>query len=110
MTELTLVEALSCKKAPKTSASAAAAKKKSRKLWGNGKGSFRTRGQYNSATVRGTVWLTEDHCDRTLTGSRRGVVEVRDLVKRKTVLVKAGKTLHRALEASVDPAQPTRPT
>jgi hypothetical protein len=91
VTELTLVEALSCKKGSKTSASATAAKKKSRKLWGDGKGSFRTRGQFSSATVRGTVWLTEDRCDRTLTRVRRGVVEVRDLVKRKTVLVKAGK-------------------
>jgi CSLREA domain-containing protein len=90
VTELTLVEALSCK-AKSSSASAAAKKPKSRRLWGDGKGQFRTRGQFSSATVRGTVWLTEDRCDRTLTRVKQGVVEVRDLVKRKTVLVKAGK-------------------
>ena len=28
------------------------------KLWGNGKGKFRTSGKYSAATVRGTIWLT----------------------------------------------------
>jgi hypothetical protein len=41
--------------------------------------------------VRGTKWLTEDRCDGTLTRVVRGKVEVRDFVKRKTILVKAGK-------------------
>jgi hypothetical protein len=90
VTELALVEQLSCA-ATKSSASAAAAKKKSRKLWGDGAGQFRTRGQFSSATVRGTNWLTEDRCDRTLTKVKRGTVAVRDFAKRKTVLVKAGK-------------------
>ena len=27
------------------------------KLWGSGKGKFRTAGKYSSATVRGTIWL-----------------------------------------------------
>ena len=46
--ELTLSEELApCKK---KQASAAAAKPKSRKLWGDGKGKFRTKGQYSSAT------------------------------------------------------------
>ncbi len=27
------------------------------KLWGSGKGKFRTSGKYSSATVRGTIWL-----------------------------------------------------
>ena len=27
------------------------------KLWGNGKGKFRTNGKYSAATVRGTIWL-----------------------------------------------------
>ena len=27
------------------------------KLWGSGKGKFRTDGKYSSATVRGTIWL-----------------------------------------------------
>ena len=91
VTELALVEKLSCS-AAKSSASAAAAKKKSRRLWGDGTGKFRTRGQFSSATVRGTVWLTQDRCDGTLTKVRRGVVTVRDFVKRRSVLVKAGRS------------------
>jgi hypothetical protein len=60
------------------------------KLWGNGKGKFRTNGKYSSATVRGTIWLTTDRCDGTLTTVRRGTVSVRDLRRHKTVTVKAG--------------------
>jgi hypothetical protein len=60
------------------------------KLWGNGKGRFRTKGRYSSATVRGTVWLTEDRCDGTLTRVTRGTVSVRDLGRNKTVTVRAG--------------------
>ena len=74
-------------------ARAAAASKKKKvlgKLWGNGKGNFRTKGKYSSATVRGTIWLTEDRCDGTLTTVKRGTVSVRDLKRRKTVIVKAG--------------------
>jgi hypothetical protein len=81
----------------KGSASAAAAKKKKRgaksvlgSLWGNGKGKFRTNGKYSSATVRGTIWLTQDRCDGTLTTVKRGTVTVRDLKRRRTVTVKAG--------------------
>jgi hypothetical protein len=72
-------------------ARAAAKPPKTRKLWGDGSGSFRTRGQYSSATVRGTVWLTQDSCSGTLTRVKRGVVSVQDLVKHTTVLVKAGQ-------------------
>jgi hypothetical protein len=60
------------------------------KLWGNGKGKFRTTGKYSSATVRGTIWLTQDRCDGTLTTVRRGSVSVRDLRRKKTITVKAG--------------------
>jgi hypothetical protein len=62
------------------------------KLWGNGKGKFRTNGKYSSATVRGTVWLTTDRCDGTLTTVKRGTVSVRDLRRHKTVTVKAGRS------------------
>jgi hypothetical protein len=84
--------------APLKGASAAAvdAKKKKKgpksllgKLWGNGKGKFRTTGKYSSATVRGTIWLTEDRCDGTLTTVRRGTVRVFDRKRKKTVTVKA---------------------
>lgn len=91
-------------------ASAAAAKKKTRGLWGDGKGQFRTRGQFSSATVRGTVWFTEGRCDRTLTKVKRGVVEVRDVVKRKTILVKGREAVPGACQAAIDPAQGSRPT
>jgi hypothetical protein len=62
------------------------------KLWGSGKGRFRTNGKYSAATVRGTIWLTEERCDGTLTRVRRGTVSVRDLKRRKTVIVKAGRS------------------
>src|SRR4029079_12448736 len=85
-----LTEALA--KCPKRHAAHAAAKKpKSRKLWGSGSGSFRTRGQYSAATVRGTEWLVQDSCAGTLTRVRKGVVAVRDNVKRKTIVLRAGK-------------------
>jgi len=42
--------------------------------------------------VRGTIWLTRDTCDGTLTIVKRGVVAVRDQVRKKTVTVKAGQT------------------
>jgi hypothetical protein len=89
ITTLTLVEKLSCPKRGR--ASTAAKRKKKRRLWGDGKGKFRTDGQYSSATVRGTKWLVEDRCTSTLTRVVRGRVAVRDKVKRKTVIVRAGK-------------------
>jgi hypothetical protein len=71
-------------------ARAAAAKAKKRHLWGDGKGSFRTKGKYSSATVRGTKWLVQDTCAGTLTRVVRGVVAVSDRVRHKTVTVRAG--------------------
>jgi hypothetical protein len=89
ITQLQLTEAL----APCPKAAAAAAKKpKTRKLWGDGTGSFRTRGQYSAATVRGTTWLVQDSCGKTLTKVAKGVVSVQDFVKKKTVLVRAPKS------------------
>jgi ferric-dicitrate binding protein FerR (iron transport regulator) len=61
-----------------------------RQLWASGKGSFRTKGRYASATVRGTNWQTIDRCDGTLIKVNKGTVSVRDLVKKKTVVVNAG--------------------
>jgi hypothetical protein len=62
------------------------------KLWGSGKGGFRTTGTYSSATVRGTIWLTQDECDGTLTRVRRGSVSVSDFRRHKTLTVKAGRS------------------
>ena len=41
--------------------------------------------------MRGTRWLVEDSCNGTLTKVKRGTVAVRDFVKKKTVVVRAGK-------------------
>jgi hypothetical protein len=96
-TDITLAgEASRSQCAAARGASAAAVSKKKGphavlgKLWGNGKGKFRTNGKYSSATVRGTIWLTTDRCDGTLTTVKRGTVRVRDLRRHKTVTVKAG--------------------
>ena len=63
-----------------------------RRVWAKGSGKFRTRGRYASGTVRGTDWLTADRCDGTFVKTRQGVVAVLDLVLKKTVLVKAGRS------------------
>lgn len=62
-----------------------------RKIWGRGKGRFRTRGRHGAATVRGTIWMTADTCRGTLVRVKRGRVDVRDYARRKTVTVRAGK-------------------
>jgi len=89
ITDLKLTEALA--RCPKRGARAAAKKPKSRKLWGKGSGKFRTTGNYSAATVRGTEWLVQDSCAGTLTRVKQGAVSVRDKVKKRTVLVRAGK-------------------
>ena len=72
-------------------AKSSAKKKRKRRLWGDGKGNFRTSGRRSAATVSGTRWLVEDTCKGTLTRVSRGKVKVRDFRKKKTVTVKAGK-------------------
>ena len=73
-------------------ASAAQKKAKSRKLWGDGKGAFRTSGRYSAATVRGTRWLVQDTCKGTLTRVTQGSVSVRDKIRGRTVVVRAGRS------------------
>jgi hypothetical protein len=63
-----------------------------RRLRSNARGRFRTRGRHSAATVRGTVWLTADRCDGTLTRVTRGRVAVRDFRRRRTILLRAGKS------------------
>ena len=62
-----------------------------RRLRGNARGRFRTRGRHSAATVRGTKWQIIDRCDGTLTKVTRGRVAVRDFRRKKTVIVRAGK-------------------
>jgi hypothetical protein len=61
-----------------------------RALWGNGQGSFQTKGRYAAATVRGTVYYVADRCDGTITRVERGIVSVHDDVLNKDVTVNAG--------------------
>lgn len=73
-------------------ASAAARKRKGRRLWGNGKGKFRTRGRRSAALVRGTKWLVYDQCDAsTYNAVRTGKVDVRDFRLKKTIRLTAGR-------------------
>jgi hypothetical protein len=90
VTTLTLSEKLDCKKSGR--ASAAAKKPKTRKLLGDGKGRFRTKGSYSAATVRGTKWLVTDTCTTTTTKVTQGTVAVQDLVKKRTVVIRKGKS------------------
>jgi hypothetical protein len=46
-----------------------------RRLWGRGRGRFRTRGRNGTATVRGTTWLTEDLCEGTRATAQSGEIE-----------------------------------
>jgi hypothetical protein len=61
-----------------------------RHLWGSAKGSFRTKGKYASATVRGTLWETFDYCDGTLVLVKNGTVDVFDLVRQLHHFVTGG--------------------
>ncbi len=61
-------------------------------LWGSGKGHFRTQGNFGAATVRGTIWLTEDTCEGSFFKVNRGIVSVRDFPRHRTVSVPAGHT------------------
>ena len=90
VTTLALAGALpTCAKAGAGRADATGTRK-SRHLWGDGKGRFRTSGRFSSATVRGTRWVVSDRCDGTLTRVVRGSVTVRDRVRHKTVVVQEG--------------------
>ena len=62
-----------------------------RTLWGkDSKGKYRTHGRNSVATVRGTQWMTRETCAGTLTRVTEGAVAVRDVARKKTVLVRKG--------------------
>jgi hypothetical protein len=56
-----------------------------------GRGAFEVRGRYSSATVRSARWVVRDSCAGTLTRTLEGIVQVRDRVRGRTVLVRAGR-------------------
>lgn len=70
------------------------------KLWGHVSGNFRTRGRYGSASVRGTIWLTENLCVGTFFHVVEGVLRIRDFTLHKTVILRAG---HSYLARSTPP-------
>ena len=65
---------------------------RSRRLWAEGRGRFRTRGSHGTATVRGTGWITTDTCSGTRVTVRHGLIAVRDFRLKKTVMVPGGKS------------------
>jgi hypothetical protein len=90
-TDLVLSQPLRCQPNRRRIGAAGGRRVRSRRLWGNGRGRFRTRGRNSTATVRGTIWLTKDTCKATTTVVREGTVVVRDLAKRRNVRVRAGQ-------------------
>ena len=63
-----------------------------RGLWAAGKGRFRTKGRFGTASVRGTRWATVDRCTSTTVKVFDGVVDVHDLLTGRTVAVEAGES------------------
>ena len=88
MTEVRMSEPMKCTSSTRRGKVIASAAR-TRRLWGRGRGRFRTRGRNSSATVRGTTWLQKDTCTTTTTTVREGTVIVKDFAKRKNVRVKA---------------------
>lgn len=62
-----------------------------RRLWGKGKGRFRTRGRHAAATVRGTSWSVVDRCDSTSVFVLEGIVDVENLITGDVVTLTAGE-------------------
>jgi hypothetical protein len=81
----------SCRAGDRSKVTAARSRAR-RRLWGQDRGGrFRTRGRRGQATVRGTLWLTEDRCSGTFFRVRHGAVSVKAKGKRKRVLLRAGE-------------------
>ena len=76
-----------------TTTAGTSAVRRVRRLWGRDSGGrYRTYGRHSHATVRGTRWLTEDRCGGTYTRVTEGSVVVRDTVRRRSVVVRAGRS------------------
>jgi hypothetical protein len=77
---------------PKAKQSSLRASRSSRRLRARSRGRTRTRGRHGSATVRGTVWDTQELCEGTRFTAVEGSVTVRDFVKKKDVVLKAPRS------------------
>jgi hypothetical protein len=75
---------------PSDKTGASTARSHSFNLWSHVKGKFRTRGAYGSASVRGTIWLTENRCDGTYFRVIEGTLWIRDFTRHKSVILRAG--------------------
>jgi hypothetical protein len=76
---------------PRARRAATAVKRKRRRklLVKTNGGRFRTRGNYAASTASGTAWRTTDTPTTTRIDVRKGTVSVRDLVRRRTLTVRA---------------------
>lgn len=69
---------------------ATTARARSFSLWGHVKGHYRTRGAYGSASVRGTIWFTQNRCDGTYFHVVEGKLWIRDFTRHRSVVLTAG--------------------
>jgi virginiamycin B lyase len=95
-TELKLAGSLGCGKGRRSTDAdrnaAIAAKRKGRRLFGKGKGKFRSKGKRGAGSVRGTTWLVADRCDGSTLGKvKKGKIRFRDFVRNRTVTLRAGE-------------------
>ena len=106
ITELTLVGSYGrCRRTRArraTSSVKARTSARRRRLWGRGRGRFRTRGRYGAATVRGTWWETKDSCRGTELTVKDGRVTMRDFGMRRNVTVNAGSSYLAGPPGTVD--------
>ncbi|MGH2948877.1 MAG: hypothetical protein ACRDPC_21920, partial [Solirubrobacteraceae bacterium] len=68
-------------------------------------GRFRSRGNHAAATASGTAWRTTDRCASTRIDVREGTVRVRDLVRRRRVVVRAPDSYTARKRAARRPAR-----
>jgi PKD domain len=92
----------SCKTHKGKASATAVSSKVLQLLHASGHGKFRTKGRYAAATVRGTIWTTADRCDGTLIHAIKDSVSVNDLVRHRTIILRAG---HSYLALAKSPKQ-----
>jgi hypothetical protein len=76
---------------------------KSFKLFGHVSGKFKTRGHYGSASVLGTIWLTEERCTGTFFHVYEGTLFIQDFTRHKSIVLHAG---HSYLAPNALPKKP----